>query len=339
MLVAVRTSPFITTAGSVQPIAPVPGNWCTRPATASAIAAGRGGLRCLDADPARRLPGWRGRRVPPSRRSRRRRLQRANACRSPSSSVDEATCLAASFPTVSRLEDYALLGDRRTAALVSRAGSVDWWCSPRFDAPACFAALLGTPEHGRFLIAPSGATPNGATPDGPAGDVPSRRYLPGTMVLETEHETPTGRVRVVDCLALGHSRPLLVRLVEGLEGTVDMTVELIVRFDYGSIVPWVRRVDDRWRADRGSRRPRALHAGAAARARPDVDARSSPSPQGSRSRSCSAGSRRPTRAACPTTRPRSSRTLPRIGGDGRRGASTRASGASRCCVRCSRSRR
>jgi GH15 family glucan-1,4-alpha-glucosidase len=142
---------------------------------------------------------------------------------------------------VSRLEDYALLGDRRTAALVSRSGSIDWWCSPRFDAPACFAALLGTADEGRFLIAPRAADSITTT----------RRYLPGTMVLETEHETPTGRVRVIDCLALGHSRPLLVRLVEGLEGSVDMTVELIVRFDYGSIVPWVRRVDDRWHAIAG----------------------------------------------------------------------------------------
>jgi len=147
---------------------------------------------------------------------------------------------------VSRLEDYALLGDRRTAALVSRSGSIDWWCSPRFDAPSCFAALLGTADHGRFLIAPNDTTPSDA------GTVQTtRHYLPGTMVLETEHETPIGRVRVIDCLALGHSRPLLVRLVEGLEGTVDMTVELIVRFDYGSIVPWVRRVDDRWHAIAG----------------------------------------------------------------------------------------
>src|SRR5438067_820595 len=99
---------------------------------------------------------------------------------------DEPTALRARFRAVSALEDYALLGDRRTAALVSRAGSVDWWCAPRFDAPACFAALLGTPEHGRFSIAPK---------DGGARTV--RRYRPGTMVLETEHETSTGRVRVV----------------------------------------------------------------------------------------------------------------------------------------------
>jgi GH15 family glucan-1,4-alpha-glucosidase len=141
---------------------------------------------------------------------------------------------------VSALEDYALLGDRRTAALVSRAGSVDWWCAPRFDAPACFAALLGTPEHGRFSIAPKDAVVR-----------TTRRYRPGTMVLETEHETASGRVRVVDCLAMGNARPLLVRLVEGLDGQVDMAAELIVRFDYGSIVPWVRRVDDRWRAIAG----------------------------------------------------------------------------------------
>jgi GH15 family glucan-1,4-alpha-glucosidase len=138
------------------------------------------------------------------------------------------------------LEDYALLGDRRTAALVSRAGSVDWWCPPRFDAPACFGALLGTPEHGRFSIAPRDAEMR-----------TTRRYRPGTMVLETEHETASGRIRVVDCLALGHARPLLVRLVEGLDGEVEIAVELVVRFDYGSIVPWVRRVEDRWRAIAG----------------------------------------------------------------------------------------
>ena len=138
------------------------------------------------------------------------------------------------------LEDYALLGDRRTAALISRAGSVDWWCPPRFDAPACFAALLGAPEHGRFSITP--------TDDGVQS---TRHYRPGTMVLETVHETASGRVRVVDCLALGHVRPLLVRLVEGIEGQVELAVELIVRFDYGSIVPWVRRADERWRAIAG----------------------------------------------------------------------------------------
>ncbi len=140
------------------------------------------------------------------------------------------------------LADYALLGDRRTAALVSRTGSVDWWCVPRFDAAACFAALLGHPGHGRFLLAPATATAIARS---------TRRYRDNTMVLETEHVTETGHVRVVDCLAAGLERPTLVRLVEGLDGTVDMRLELIVRFDYGHIIPWVRRVDGTWRAIAG----------------------------------------------------------------------------------------
>jgi GH15 family glucan-1,4-alpha-glucosidase len=138
-----------------------------------------------------------------------------------------------------RLEDYALIGDCHSAALVSREGSVDWWCVPRFDSHACFAALLGTPAHGRFLI----------TPAGPAQS--SRRYRPDTMVLETEHDTETGRVRVVDCLAMRDRRPVLVRRVEGISGFVPMRVELIVRFDYGSVVPWVHRVNGNWRAVAG----------------------------------------------------------------------------------------
>ena len=117
-----------------------------------------------------------------------------------------------------RLEDYALLGDCRTAALVSREGSVDWWCVPRFDSPACFAALLGTPDHGRFLIAPVGPAQS------------SHRYRTESMVLETEHDTDTGRVRVVDCLAMSGDRPLLVRLVQGISGEVTMAMELVVRF-------------------------------------------------------------------------------------------------------------
>jgi GH15 family glucan-1,4-alpha-glucosidase len=137
------------------------------------------------------------------------------------------------------IEDYALLGDRRTAALVSREGSIDWWCVPRFDAGACFAALLGGPEHGRFLVAPREPAQT------------TRRYRPGTMVLETEHVTASGRVRVVDCLGLDHSRPTLVRLVEGIEGTVEIAVELVVRFDYGNVMPWVHRVDGIWRAIAG----------------------------------------------------------------------------------------
>jgi GH15 family glucan-1,4-alpha-glucosidase len=131
-----------------------------------------------------------------------------------------------------RLEDYALLGDRRTAALVSRDGSVDWWCTPRFDSGACFAALLGSPEQGRFLLTPVGA-----------GEV-ERHYRPQSLVLETEHATPAGTVRITDCLATRTEQPCLVRLVEGLSGRTRVRLELIMRFDYGSIVPWVLRRQD-----------------------------------------------------------------------------------------------
>jgi GH15 family glucan-1,4-alpha-glucosidase len=131
-----------------------------------------------------------------------------------------------------RIEDYALLGDRRTAALVSRAGSVDWWCVPRFDSGACFAALLGTSDHGRFLVAPV------------APATTTRRYRDGSVVLETEHTTDTGVVRVTDCLATDTPSPTLVRVVEGVSGSVDMELELVMRFDYGNVVPWVRRRPD-----------------------------------------------------------------------------------------------
>jgi GH15 family glucan-1,4-alpha-glucosidase len=130
------------------------------------------------------------------------------------------------------LEDYALLGDRRTAALVARDGSVDWWCTPRFDSGACFAALLGTPEHGRFLLAP----------DGP-GEI-ERHYRPQSLVLETEHATPHGTVRITDCLATRTDQPCLVRIVEGLSGRTPMTLELVMRFDYGNVVPWLRHRHD-----------------------------------------------------------------------------------------------
>jgi GH15 family glucan-1,4-alpha-glucosidase len=130
------------------------------------------------------------------------------------------------------LEDYALLGDRRTAALVARNGSVDWWCVPRFDGGACFAALLGSRDHGRFLLAPVGD-----------GEI-TRQYRPQSLVLETEFATPTGTVRITDCLATATPHPCLVRLVEGLSGTTTMQFELVMRFDYGSVVPWVRRRQD-----------------------------------------------------------------------------------------------
>jgi GH15 family glucan-1,4-alpha-glucosidase len=135
------------------------------------------------------------------------------------------------------IEDYALLGDTHTAALAGRDGSIDWLCFPRFDSGACFAALLGTKSDGRWLLAPE-------------RDVRStrRRYRGDSLVLETEFHTSSGAVRVIDCMPIRGAEPDVVRVVEGLRGEVAMRMELIVRFDYGSIVPWVRRVDGSLRA-------------------------------------------------------------------------------------------
>jgi len=133
-----------------------------------------------------------------------------------------------------RIEDYALLSDTESAALVGRDGSIDWLTFPRFDSAACFAALLGTTDHGRWLLTP-------------AGEVRSveRRYRPGTLVLETRFTTDDGVVELVDCMPIRSDGRLdIVRLVRGVEGEVAMHMELVVRMDYGSIVPWVRRVGD-----------------------------------------------------------------------------------------------
>ena len=132
-----------------------------------------------------------------------------------------------------RIEDYALIGDLQTAALVSRAGSIDWLCFPRFDSAACFAALLGTEEHGRWLLAPH---------DGRARS--SRRYRGETLALETEWETADGAARVIDFMPPRGRDPDVVRIVEGLRGEVAMRSELVIRCDYGSIVPWVRRLEN-----------------------------------------------------------------------------------------------
>ena len=130
-----------------------------------------------------------------------------------------------------RIEDYALLGDLQTAALVGRIGSVDWLCFPRFDSGSCFGALLGSSEDGRWLIAPTAG-----------GAATERRYRDNTLVLESEWQTPTGRVRVIDFMPPRETKPDIVRIVEGLEGHVEMRTEFVVRFDYGSIIPWVRRL-------------------------------------------------------------------------------------------------
>ena len=129
-----------------------------------------------------------------------------------------------------RIEDYALLGDLQTAALVDRSGSIDWLCFPRFDSGACFAALLGEPDNGRWLLAP--ADPATST----------RRYLHDTLVLETTWETDDGAVaRVLDFMPPRGNAPDIVRIVEGVRGRVEFRSELTIRFDYGRIVPWVRK--------------------------------------------------------------------------------------------------
>ncbi|WP_141845599.1 glycoside hydrolase family 15 protein [Humibacillus xanthopallidus] len=133
------------------------------------------------------------------------------------------------------IEEYAVLGDLGTAALVSRRGSIDWLCLPRFDSHACFAALLGTPEHGRWLLGPV---------DEDA--VSTRSYVDGSFVLETVHRTATGSVRVTDLMPIADRRADVLRRVEGLDGTVRMVHEWVVRFGYGATRPWVsRRADDR----------------------------------------------------------------------------------------------
>jgi GH15 family glucan-1,4-alpha-glucosidase len=144
-----------------------------------------------------------------------------------------------------RIEDYALIGDCEAAALVGRDGSIDWLCVPRFDSPACFSALLGTPDHGRWLVAP--AIPVRAV---------RRRYRPGTLILETEFETDAGVAVVTDCMPLRTQMPDLIRVVEGKRGAVPMRLELVIRLDYGSLVPWVRRTPDGLKAVGGSN---ALH--------------------------------------------------------------------------------
>jgi GH15 family glucan-1,4-alpha-glucosidase len=143
-----------------------------------------------------------------------------------------------------RIEDYALIGDTQTAALVGRDGSIDWLCLPRFDSGACFAALLGAPQHGRWLLAPAGPVTS-----------QSWRYRPDTLVLEHDFETAAGAVRIIDFMPPRETKPDIVRIVEGLTGEVRMTMELIIRFDYGLEIPWVRRDDHMLRAIAG---PNAL---------------------------------------------------------------------------------
>src|SRR5271166_609863 len=132
-----------------------------------------------------------------------------------------------------KIEDYAVIGDCKTAALVGSDGSIDWLCWPRFDSAACFAALLGTPEHGRWLISP-------ADPSARA----TRHYRDDTLILETDFETPDGAVTLIDFMPLRGEVSDVVRIVIGRRGQLALRCELVLRFDYGSIVPWVTRLDD-----------------------------------------------------------------------------------------------
>jgi GH15 family glucan-1,4-alpha-glucosidase len=131
------------------------------------------------------------------------------------------------------IEDYAIIGDTRTVAAVARNGSIDWWCVPRIDSGAVFAALLGEPQHGRWCVAPK-------------GDVTAirRSYVGDSLVLRTEFDTGDGTVKVTDFMSPSVDRPTIFRIVDGLSGSVTMSLELITRFDYGSIVPWAQSTGD-----------------------------------------------------------------------------------------------
>jgi GH15 family glucan-1,4-alpha-glucosidase len=133
-----------------------------------------------------------------------------------------------------RIEDYALIGDLQAAALVGHDGSIDWLCLPRFDSAACFAALLGDSDHGTWKLAPAGEVVR-----------VERRYRPGTLILETDFETPEGSVRVIDFMPRrGDGPPQLMRVVDGLDGRVEMEMQLMLRPDYGAVTPWLERAPD-----------------------------------------------------------------------------------------------
>ena len=158
-------------------------------------------------------------------------LKQASATVGPRPSARATTSLRSDLPLA--IEDYALIGDCVTAALVGRNGSIDWLCWPRFDSNACFAALLGTSEHGRWQIRPADPAPR-----------VSRSYRDDTMVLETVFETADGRVALIDFMPVGRSNSSLIRVVQGQRGKVAMRLHLALRFDYGTTVPWVTQLED-----------------------------------------------------------------------------------------------
>ena len=140
-----------------------------------------------------------------------------------------------------RIEDYALIGDCETAALVGSNGSIDWLCWPTFSSPACFASLLGTQENGFWQVAPRDKVTK-----------TTRRYLPGTMIVETTFESEQGAVALIDFMPPRGEASDVVRIVRGLRGKVAMRMELVLRFDYGKTIPWVTRIDDGLRAVAGA---------------------------------------------------------------------------------------
>ncbi len=139
-----------------------------------------------------------------------------------------------------RIEDYALVGDTHTAAIVGRDGSIDWLCLPRFDSAACFARLVGDERNGFWRIAPAAAPPPG---EGPPLLSTSRRYVGDTLVLETDFALDTGTVRVTDCMPVREEWPEVIRVVDCISGRVEMRMDLVIRFGYGADLPWVRRLD------------------------------------------------------------------------------------------------
>src|SRR5437762_3535860 len=131
---------------------------------------------------------------------------------------------------MTRIEDYAFLSDTQTGALVSRDGCVDWLCFPRFDSGACFASLLGEEKNGHWKFWPNEEI-----------TASRRRYRGDTLILETEIETASGAVRLIDFMPPRGENPDFIRIIEGLRGSVAMQMQLIIRFDYGDVVPWVRQ--------------------------------------------------------------------------------------------------
>src|ERR1700677_2735195 len=166
------------------------------------------------------------------RSSTRRGQHRSAACLCRDPDTERSRAFNRSNRVSSPIENYALIGNLRTAALVDRTGSIDWLCIPRFDSGACFAALLGTRENGRWLLAPKGEIKQ-----------VRRKYRENTLLLETEFETESGVATVVDFMPIAE-RPDqfdLIRVVKGIRGQVPMRTEVIFRFDYGNTIPWVRK--------------------------------------------------------------------------------------------------